>query len=261
MPDLMSVYERDGLDLEGVKAVQFAMIAHCELMGDRVAILDCPPGLSPEQVRHWRLDIAGYDSKFAALYYPWLKVGGQDRDTVMVPPCGHIAGVYARADLDRHAANELVRGVVGVDIDLLLHEQELLNPIGINALLNVGDRGLRVWGARTLSSDPAWRFLRKRRLMNFISRAVRHGTQWMIFEDARDRRVHAHLRRTLDEFLAVLWRAGLLWGDDPAEAYYVKCDAETNPSESVDAGMVVAECAVTLRDGAGLSFMVKCFLG
>lgn len=260
MPDLMSLYERGDLDVESVKAAQGAMIAHGELMGDRMVILDCPPGLNPEQVWDWRR-FTGFDSKFAALYYPWLKVGGQDRDTVLVPPCGHIAGVHARTDLDQHAANVLIRGAIGVDTELLLTEQDVLNPLGVNALVHAGGRGLRVWGARTLSSDPAWRFVRKRRLMNFISRAIRQGSGWVVFEDARDKRVQERLHSTLDEFFAVLWRAGLLWGDDPVEAYFVKCDAETNPAESVDQGMVIAECGLMLRDGSGLWFRVCCFLG
>ena len=261
MPDLMSLYERDALDLEGVKVAQLATIAHCEIMGERLAILDSPPNLSPEQVRQWRMDYVSYDSTYAALYYPWLKVAGLDHYATLMPPCGHIAGVYARTDLHQHAANELIGGALGVGPDLLLHEQEMLNPIGINVLFDAAGRGVRVWGARTLSSDPEWRFVRKRRLMNFISRAVRHASGWVIFEDARDKRVHARLKRTLDDFLAVLWRSGILHGDDPGEGYFVLCDAETNPPESVDLGLVTAECGLRLHDGSSLRFRVVCFLG
>ncbi|MEV6823342.1 phage tail sheath subtilisin-like domain-containing protein [Amycolatopsis sp. NPDC051102] len=261
VPDVMSLYERDALDMDGVKAAQLATIAHCEIAGDRLAILDSPPGLSPDQVRNWRMDGAGFDSKYSALYYPWLKVAGQEHYATPVPPCGYVAGVFARTDLHQHAANELILGTLGTQTEVTLQEQELLNPIGINALVDAAGRGLRVWGARTLSSDPSWRFVRKRRLMNFITRAVRHAAGWVIFEDAQDRRVHARLKRTLDDFLAVLWRSGILGGEDPGESYYVICDAETNPPEAVDRGLITADCAASLHDGSDLHFRVVCYLG
>ncbi|MGV9365635.1 phage tail sheath family protein [Amycolatopsis sp. NPDC003731] len=261
VPDVLAAYRAGAIDMEDVKAVQLALIAHCELMGDRIAILDCPPGLSVQQVREWRTDVTGYDTKYGTLYYPWLRIPTPDNRTIAVPPSGHLAGVYSRVDLHRNAANQPVRGAVGVESDLLLDEQSLLNPYGINALASAAGQGPVVWGARTLSSDPAWRFLRTRRLMNFIGRNIRHGTQWVIFGNARERKVWQEIRQKIGELLMMLWRSGALAGDDPDEAYYVKCDEETNPPESLDTGLITVDCAVAVQDGPQLDFRVVYFLG
>src|SRR5262249_44075588 len=133
VPDLMSAYQKGWIDLEGVKAVQLAAIAHCELMGDRVAVLDPLPDLKPQQVLDWRKNVAGYDSKYAALYWPWVKVAAPaSGSTVLVPPSGHIAGVWGRNDdtrgVHKAPANEVLRGVVSLGCDVTSKEQELLNP-------------------------------------------------------------------------------------------------------------------------------------
>ncbi|MEU4447584.1 phage tail sheath subtilisin-like domain-containing protein [Actinosynnema sp. NPDC050801] len=257
-PDVMAL--RAQLGEEGVKAAQLALVYNSELMGDRIALIDCPPDLSPHEVRDWRTDVAGYDSKFAVLYYPWLKVSDHWQGTTVVPPSGHLAGVHARTDLHRHAANDPVRGAFGVERDLLLQEQELLHPLSVNALVRAPG-GPVVWGARTLSSDPKWRYLRSRRLMNFLVRNIRAGVAWVVFGQAHDREVWRRVRRELEEFLSMVWRSGALFGDDPDEAFYVKCDQETNPSESVDANLVVADCGVAGHDGVELNFRVVCYLG
>jgi uncharacterized protein len=247
-PDLMSAYSRGAVDLETVQAVQLAMIAHCELMGDRMAILDPPPGLSPQQVREWRTDKAGYDSKYAALYYPWLKVFDPASGTnTYVPPSGHVAGVWARSDSSRGVhkapANEVVRLAVALETQVTKHEQELLNPIGVNCVRAFPGSGIRVWGARTLSSDPAWRYLNVRRLFNYLEESILGGTQWVVFEP-NDDALWARIRRTISAFLVNEWRRGALFGLTPDEAFYVKCDRETNPAESIDAGQVICEIGV-----------------
>lgn len=151
VPDLMSAYQRGDLDAEAVVAVQQGLIAHCEAMGDRIAILDPLPGLSPQQVRTWRTETTGFDSKYAALYYPWIKVLdlGLGRN-VFVPPSGHIAGVWARNDDSRGVhkapANEVIRGAVALETQLTKGEQDLLNPIGVNCVRLFAGRGIRVWG-------------------------------------------------------------------------------------------------------------------
>jgi hypothetical protein len=247
-PDLMSAYQRGAVDLETVKAVQLAMIAHCELMGDRMAILDPPPGLSPQQVKDWRVDLAGYDSKYATLYYPWVKVfdpaSGANQ---YVPPSGHMGGVWARNDTSRGVhkapANEVVRGAIAVESQLTKLEQELLNPLGVNCIRSFPGRGIRVWGARTLSSDPAWRYLNVRRLFNYLEESILNGTQWVVFEP-NDDALWARIRRTISAFLVNEWRAGALFGLTPDEAFYVKCDRDTNPAESIDAGQVICEIGV-----------------
>lgn len=248
VPDLMSAYERGLLDLDGVLAVQQGLIAHCELMGDRVAVLDPPPGLSPQEVAVWRSERAGYDSKYAALYYPWIDVADPSTGRVSpVPPSGHVAGIWARNDDQRGVhkapANEVVRGAVSLRTQLTKGEHDRLNPIGVNCIRAFPGRGIRVWGARTLASDPAWRYLNVRRLFNYLEESILAGTQWVVFEP-NDDALWARIRRTVSAFLVNEWRKGALFGLTPDEAFYVKCDRETNPPESVDSGHVVCEIGV-----------------
>src|SRR5712692_5061871 len=139
VPDLMAAYQAGGIDLEAVQAVQGAMIAHCELMGDRVAILDAPPGLNAQQVREWRVDKARYDSKYATLYWPWIQVFDPlTGDQKLVPPSGHMAGIWARSDTTRGVhkapANEVVRGAVDLEKMITKGEHDQLNPQGINCI-------------------------------------------------------------------------------------------------------------------------------
>ncbi|MGW5064434.1 phage tail sheath subtilisin-like domain-containing protein [Streptomyces sp. NPDC004096] len=248
VPDLMVAYERGALDMDAVKAVQLGMIAHCELMGDRMAILDPPPGMNAQQIRDWRQDTAGYDSSHAALYYPWVKVldpsGGRQR---LVPPSGHMAGIWSRNDFERGVhkapANEIVRGAVDLGLQITRGEQDLLNPIGVNCIRAFPGRGIRVWGARTAASDPAWRYLNVRRYFNYLEESILAGTQWVVFEP-NDEALWARIRRNVSAFLVNEWRAGALFGSRPEEAFYVKCDAETNSPESVEAGRVVCEVGI-----------------
>ncbi|MFJ2111119.1 phage tail sheath family protein [Streptomyces sp. NPDC087850] len=249
VPDLMAAYQRGAIDLEAVKAVQLGLIAHCELMGDRLAIIDPPPGLNARQIKVWRQETSNYDSKYAALYYPWIKVfdpaGGQTR---LIPPSGHVAGIWARNDAERGVhkapANEVVRGAVDLEIQITRGEQDLLNPIGVNCIRAFPGRGIRVWGARTMSSDPAWRYLNVRRYFNYLEESILTGTQWVVFEP-NDQALWARIRRNISAFLVTEWRSGALFGGQPEDAYYVKCDAETNPAESVDLGRVICEIGVS----------------
>ena len=248
VPDLMAAYQKGMIDQDGLKAVQLAMIAHCELMGDRVAILDSPPGLNAQQIREWRVDKAGYDSKYATLYWPWIKVfdpaSGQN---IFVPPSGHMAGIWGRNDdtrgVHKAPANEVVRGAITLELNITKNEHDLLNPHGINCIRTFPGRGTRVWGARTLSSDPAWRYVNIRRLFNYLEESILGGTQWAVFEP-NDYGLWAKMRRTIAAFLVNEWRKGALFGLNPDEAFFVKCDEETNPAESIDAGMVVCEIGV-----------------
>jgi uncharacterized protein len=191
---------------------------------------------------------AGYDSKYAALYYPWFSVldplTGTNRS---VPPSGHIAGVWARNDdtrgVHKAPANEVLRGATKPDIQLTKGEHDLLNPMGVNCIRVFPGRGIRVWGARTLSSDAEWRYLNVRRLFNYLEESIMAGTQWVVFEP-NDDALWARIRRTISAFLVNEWRKGALFGLTPDEAYYVKCDRETNPAEGIDAGQVVCEIGV-----------------
>ncbi|MDI5961161.1 phage tail sheath subtilisin-like domain-containing protein [Streptomyces sp. SL13] len=248
VPDLMSALRRGDIDAEGVKTVQLAVMSHCEQMGDRVAVLDAPPDLTAQQVRTWRVEEAGFDSRYAALYYPWITVfdPATGRNT-LVPPSGHIAGVWARSDAERGVhkapANEVVRGAVDLGIRLSKGEQDLLNPIGVNCIRAFPGRGVRVWGARTISSDPAWRYLNVRRLFNYLEESILLGTQWVVFEP-NDDRLWSSIRRNITAFLTEEWRNGALFGRTAAEAFYVKCDRQNNPQESIDLGRVVCEIGV-----------------
>ncbi len=146
VPDLMSLYQKGVIDAEGVQAVQSAMIGHCELMGDRVAILDAPPGLNAQQVKEWRVDKVGYDSKYASLYWPWVKVlDPLTGKGAFVPPSGHVAGVWARSDANRGVhkapANEVIRGALALELIITKGEHDQLNPNGINCIRAFPGRG------------------------------------------------------------------------------------------------------------------------
>ncbi len=248
VPDLMAVYEQGIIDLEGLQAVQLAMIAHCELMGDRVAILDAPPSLNAQQVKEWRVDKAGYDSKYATLYWPWIKVfdppSGQSK---FVPPSGHMAGIWARNDdtrgVHKAPANEVVRGAITLELNITKAEHDQLNPNGINCIRAFPGRGIRVWGARTISSDPSWRYLNVRRLFNYVEESIFEGTQWVVFEP-NDIRLWGRVKRTINAFLLRVWRDGALFGATPDQAFFVKCDGENNPPEVRDAGQLIVDIGI-----------------
>jgi phage tail sheath protein FI len=243
-PDLMAAYQAGALDDTGLKAAQLAMIAHCENMGDRVAILDAPPGLTPQQVAKWRRDEAGYDSKYAALYYPWVEIADMEGKPFMLPSSGHVAGIWARVDSERGVhkapANEVVRGALGVEMQVTKGEQDLLNPMGVNCIRKFPGRGIRVWGARLLSSDPAWRYINVRRLFNYVEESIREGTQWVVFEP-NDPFLWGRVTRDITAFLRTVWRSGALFGTTPEQSFYVKCDEELNPPEVRDQGQLIVE--------------------
>ncbi|MCB0967557.1 MAG: phage tail sheath family protein [Ilumatobacter sp.] len=253
VPDLITAATKeDGtVDLGLWKSVQLALINHCEGQANRMAVLDAPPGMSPQQIKEWRSDTAMYDSAFAALYYPWIEVSNPaatNGDTeIMVPPSGHMAGIWSRTDTNRGVwkapANEVVRGALSVETDITKAEQGLLNPIGINCIRPFGTQGIRVWGARTLSSNTDWTYINVRRLFNMIETTIMNGTQYAVFEP-NDQALWEGLKRTVGSFLRGLWRDGALFGATAEQAFYVKCDEETNPPDSIDQGKVVVEVGI-----------------
>ncbi|MFK0294779.1 phage tail sheath family protein [Streptomyces sp. NPDC090442] len=247
-PDLMAAHQRGAVSREQVKAIQLAMINHCENMANRMAILDPLPDMGPTEVYEWRQNEAGFDSKYAALYYPWIQVADPvSGKGFLIPPSGHVAGLWARNDeargVHKAPANEVVRGALDLGVQVTKGEQEQLNPAGVNCIRSFPGRGIRVWGARTLSSDPAWRYLNVRRLFNYLEESVYLGSQWVVFEP-NDERLWATVRRNITAFLTNEWRSGALFGSTPEEAFYVKCDAETNPPEVIDAGQIICEIGV-----------------
>jgi phage tail sheath protein FI len=246
MPDAATQLNGDDVMF---RDAQGKMIIHCESLGDRMCILDTPPDLIPQEVLEWRKDTAGYDSKMAALYWPWIEViDPLSKRPIMVPPSGHVDGVWARTDDQRGVhkapANEVVMGATSLAFQLTSVEQGELNRLGINCIRAFSGRGIRVWGARTLSSDPEWRYINVRRLFNFVSQTLMEGTQWSVFEP-NDERLWLKLRASVSNFLTNLWRGGALFGTSPDQAFFVKCDAETNPPEVIDAGQVVCEVGIS----------------
>jgi phage tail sheath protein FI len=244
VPDLMAV-AADNDDV--LRDLQGKMITSCENAGDRMAILDAPPRMLPPEVLDWRMNTAGYDSKFATLYYPWIEVLDPSSQPLMVPPCGHVAGLWARTDSTRGVhkapANEVVRRANGLGFQITSAEQGELNKNGVNCIRSFPGRGIRVWGARTLSSDPEWRYINVRRLVNYISESIMEGTQWAVFEP-NDQRLWMQLRISTSNFLTRVWRDGALFGAAPDQAFYVKCDDETNPPDLVEAGQVTVEVGI-----------------
>jgi phage tail sheath protein FI len=243
-PDLMQAYESGEIDMKGVQSVQQSIIDYCELVRYCFCILDCPPGLMPQEMKEWRMAV-NYDSTRAALYYPWIEVSDQTTGkTKLLPPSGHMAGVYARTDSTRGVhkapANELVRACIGLGVNVTKGEHDLLNPIGVNVIRSFPGRGIRIWGARTLSSDASWRYINVRRLFNMVEESIERGTQWVVFEP-NDPFLWSRVTRDVSSFLRMVWRSGALFGLAPENAFYVKCDAETNPPEARDLGQLVVE--------------------
>ncbi|MEO8394711.1 MAG: phage tail sheath family protein [Chloroflexota bacterium] len=250
VPDLMSSFVAGEIDLKGVQAVQQAVIDYCENVRYCFAILDTPPNLMPQEVKDWRFEV-NYDTSRAALYYPWIEIAdltGRNGRTRMVPPSGHVAGIYARTDETRGVhkapANEIVRNSLGLEVRVTKGEQDLLNPIGVNCIRSFPGRGIRVWGARTLSSDPSWRYINVRRLFNMIEESIERGTQWVVFEP-NDEMLWARVRRDIGSFLKLVWRSGALFGLTPQQAFYVKCDEELNPLEVRDVGQLIVEVGIS----------------
>jgi len=211
------------------------LIAHCERMRYRVAVLDSGEAQTLNQVRNFR---AGIDTTRAALYYPWVRVFDPltERD-IHLPPSGFVTGIYARNDIDRGVhkapANEVVRLAVGFEQLLNKAQQDILNPEGVNCLRYFEGRGYRVWGARTASSDPEWKYLNVRRYFAFLERSIEKGTQWAVFEP-NGHELWGNVRSTIEDFLFNEFRNGHLLGTKPAEAYFVRCDRTTMTQNDLD---------------------------
>ncbi len=271
--DKLGLYAFDDVDdmaimvAPGLAAFQQKeLLEHCETRKDRFAILDGPI------VSDGAMDIPASEKGFGALYVPWLKitkpswfVGEQDhikvtgpnrrklqktaKSEVFVPPSGHIAGIMARVDTERGVhkapANELVMGITGLSQNINRIEQGQYNDRGINVIREFKDRGIRVWGARTLAtkSDPSWKYINVRRLFIMIEQSIMIGSQWAVFEP-NDHTLWKKLTRDVRAYLMRVWRSGALFGQTPEEAFYVKCDSETNPRYLIDAGQVNVQIGI-----------------
>ena len=241
---------------EQIFTVQRALIEHCERQKDRVAILDAvlrsgsETSLTIAEILDWRSRFES-DRGFAALYYPWIRVVDplklRGNPVRTIPPCGHIAGLYARSDLTvgvhKAPANGELFWAEDITVSINDEEQAILNPEGINCLRAFPGRGIRVYGARTLSSDPDWRYINVRRLMLTIEEAVDESTQWAVFE-SHDLNLRRSLILSISSFLETLWQQGALVGATPEEAFYIKCNETNNPPEIVNQGKIVTEIGV-----------------
>ncbi|MCB9764002.1 MAG: phage tail sheath family protein [Alphaproteobacteria bacterium] len=245
---------------------QKEMLELCEIRKDRFAILDGPI------VSDGSMDIPASEKGYGAIYVPWVKVtkpswfkGNQDhikvtgpnrrklikteRNELFVPPSGFMAGIFARVDGERGVhkapANELVMGITGLSQNINRIEQAQYNTRGINVVRVFKDRGIRVWGARTLAtkSDPSWKYINVRRLFIMIEQSIMVGSQWAVFEP-NDQTLWKKLVRDVRAYLLRVWRSGALFGATPEEAFYVKCDDETNPRYLIDAGQVNVQIGI-----------------
>lgn len=221
-------------------AITNLLMTHATSMKYRIAIVDPPKGQSIAEVRKLR---AKLDSKHAALYYPWVTVVDPiTRLVVELPPSGFVAGIYARNDIERGVwkapANEVVRGAIGFETLINTAQQEVLNPEGINCFRSFEGRGLRLWGARTLSSDPEWKYVNLRRYFAYLERSVDKGTQWAVFEPNGEA-LWANVRATVRDFLTNEWANGALLGEKPEKAFFVRCDRSTMTQNDLDNGRLI----------------------
>jgi uncharacterized protein len=216
------------------------LISHCQNMRYRIAILDSVNGQSLSDVRGYR---AGVDSTYAALYYPWVRLLDPITEAeINLPPAGFVAGIYARNDIERGVhkapANEVVQLAIDFEVILNKAQQDVLNPEGVNCFRYFEGRGYRLWGARTVSSDPEWKYVNLRRYFAYLERSVEIGTQWVVFEPNSDA-LWGRVRSTVEDFLLNEWQSGRLMGDKPDQAYFVRCDRSTMTQNDLDNGRLI----------------------
>lgn len=222
--------------------VRDALLSHCENLKYRFAVLSAPNVKTTAAIREAR---ALHDSTYGALYYPWVVVkdpNGAAGQLLELPPDGFMCGIYARSDIERGVhkapANEVVRGVLRFAVNVNEATQDTLNPEGINCLRFFEGRGYRVWGARTLTSDPEWKYVNVRRLFIFLEHSIDRATQWVVFEPNNET-LWLKVRMTIESFLVDVWRTGALMGTQAKEAFFVRCDRTTMTQGDLDNGRLV----------------------
>jgi len=236
-----------------LQAINNELITHAERRrAYRIAVLDTPAGFTPTEALEFR---GAIDTTRAALYYPWVVVPNPLASPgdasipieLAVPPSGFLAGIYARSDTQRGVfkapANEVVLGALRFESDVNFAQQELLNPAGVNCLRFFPGRGYRVWGARTATSDPEWKYVNIRRYFNYLERSIDYGTQWVVFEPNGER-LWSNIRQTISNFLYNEWTTGALLGSTPKEAFFVKCDRSTMTQNDLDNGRLICQIGV-----------------
>lgn len=226
--------------------VQLSLTAHCENLGSRFAVLDIPRAAKKVDDVIAHRDI--FDTNYGALYHPWLEVfDALDKKNIMIPPSGSVLGIYARSDNTRGVhkapANETVRACVGLDCQFNKGEQDILNPKGVNLIRAFPGMGIRVWGARTATSNSSWKYVNVRRLFIFIEETIKANTGWAVFEP-NDEVLWVRVKRTIDVFLNGLWRNGYLAGASSGEAFFVNIGRETMSQDDIDNGRLVCVIGV-----------------
>jgi uncharacterized protein len=249
-------------DAELSQAAADRLISHAERNRYRIAVVDAPQNSSITEIREFR---GKFDSKYAALYHPWIEIldplfpsiPGVPTRKLMLPPSGFVTGIYARNDVERGVhkapANEVVRGLTKFEININKSRQDVLNPEGVNCLRFFEGRGSRVWGARTMSSDPEWKYVNVRRLFIYLEHSIDKATQWAVFEPNNER-LWTNIRRSVEDFLYVLWRDGALIGAKPEEAFFVRCDRTTMTQNDLDNGRMI--CLVGVAPSRPAEFVI-----
>ena len=248
----------EGAYADDARTITGLLISHAERMRYRIAVLDSGNEQSIAEVRAHRAQL---DSKYAALYYPWVRVlDPVTQREINLPPSGFVAGIYARNDINRAVykapANEVVNLALGFEKFLNKAQQDVLNPEGINCFRYFEGRGMRLWGARTISSDPEWKYVNLRRYFAYLERSIDKGTQWAVFEPNGER-LWASVRRTVEDFLLNEWQNGALLGDKPEKSFFVKCDRSTMSQNDLDNGRLICLVGVApLRPAEFVIFRV-----
>lgn len=226
--------------------VQLTLVAHCENLASRFAVLDLPEDLSKTDEIITQRNVV--DSTYAAFYHPWLTVFDPlDKKNIHIPPSGSVIGIYARSDNTRGVhkapANEVVRGCTGLSVPFNKGEQDILNPKGVNLIRSFPGQGIRVWGARTASSDPSWKYVNVRRLFIFLEESIKANTNWVVFEP-NDERLWSRVKRTIDGFLRTVWRDGALAGSTEADAFFCNIGHSTMSQDDIDNGRLICVIGV-----------------
>jgi len=244
-------------------AIAGNLVSHAETMRYRIAVLDAPEAQDLTGVQEFRGQL---DSSHAALYYPWVQIlDSVSNAQIALPPSGFMAGIYARNDVQKGVhkapANEVVTGALGFEVLLNKAQQDILNPNGINCLRFFEGRGYRVWGARTISSDPEWKYVNLRRYFAYLERSIERGTQWVVFEN-NGPTLWANVKRTIEDFLFNEWKSDHLLGEKPEDAYFVRCDRSTMSQNDLDNGRLICLIGVApLRPAEFVIFRIGQWTG
>jgi phage tail sheath protein FI len=222
------------------------IISHCENFRFRFAVIDCPKGQNSASALDPRTSLA--DTNYAAFYYPWIVTSDPSTGArKLIPPGGHSIGVYARTDSERGVfkapANETLRGALDLEFDINDGTQDVLNPKGVNAIRRFPGRGIRIWGARTLTSNALWKYISVRRLFIFLERSIYEGTQWVVFEP-NDSRLWARVTDTIRLFLRAQWRLGALYGRTEEQAFFITCNESVMSQDDILNGRLICEIGI-----------------